>query len=1560
MVKQTHTPFLFMAWVVLFFSLPRLLLAQCITCNSDVSFTTNPEFSGAYGQASQVDVDQGNSPETFVTSAYWQIYGSAPPPSVVTTQANNLRTLPYWRRIDVVNTFLNASGKSLPKIYSEPWQSEPQLLTPPCKNVTRDVGAVCMFFFSCPSGTNCSMDWADTHVEGMSSPSTLLAYGANSTGYYTSSSDAGFWYRELMDARYAGLSYLLPNCYGPDITNGSIDNLASALGTINSMGVTAQVKIGLFDDTSGWNNPADFNFAPWNAGPWSSRSGPENLSAAGVTAAANEIFQDKWQPFFSRIPSQYWYEVNGHPLITVYYGGTLYIDGSSQPTVATIIQLLKNDFQTTFGVTPYVVIDIGFSYGSATVADNQFVWNTLSSPYVPATNLSTYTNGGITADLAMVKWDPTQRDNGSTAIANPTCEGTTLIKNDSLLQSILSRTTNDTFLTLATWNDLGEGTGINRNYDYYVDGQWEPPDYFMKDIRHSQAQVTCVPGTATATPTITPTFTPTATATPTFTQTATITLTFTPTATVTRVSTFTRTTPSWAGNLPIYEVDLDSFSSSQTFQALQGQIPRLQALGVGIIWLNPIYPRGVLKSVDSPYCDSSFVSINPTYGTNTDFQNLVNAVHAAGMYLILDWVANQTSWDSPLITSHPEYYVHDGSGNIEEAYNGCCLSDVAQLDYTNAGLQTYMIGAMSYWVQTFGVDGFRCDSAWNTPISFWNSARSALSTIKPVFMLAEDSDNFSYDTAFDSDYDWDLLVPQTSPIADMIQIANGTEPATQIDVDLAKQAGFPAPPAFMKMRFTSNYDEWKNIGTPFQILGGSNQAQAFAILTCTLQGKPLIYNGQEIGYNTASPSNLNPPPIDWTASATTAFWTNFYSLLFHLYQNNPAVNGGSFTKLASNQDASIYTFVRQNGSNKVLVILNLSGNTVNFTVNNSALAGNYTELFTSAVSTIGTSYSATFSPWQYTVLVTGGSVPTTTPTFVLSPTPTSTFTITPSPTVTMTPTNTFTVTPSYTATYTPTPVYAGCNGLAATLDGILNESVWGLSSFSLISNTNCIYSGCGTTDLGASAQFKTAWNSTGLWIGINVNDPGTLFANTTGPWNGSGVEIFLDLNNTRGGYNTGTGNYNDPNTYQWAISYNASIIAQYHNTTIRAIQAASVATAGTGYTMEIEIPWTTLGVSAPVAGSLSGLDVAVDVSNAAGTGRDHQIAAFNGNLNLFDQTPADWGTLKYQSCSVLSSTPTFTNSFTPTLTVTASATPTLSFTPSLSFTGTPSLTATSTQTASLTPTLSLTPTGTATGTTSFTFSPTITNTPAGTGTPVFTSTPTFTFSSTASLTSTLTFTKTATYSPTETPTATQTLMPATSTATATFTNTPTRTFTASATFTPTLTFTTTGTGTSSNTFTQTFTSTVSSTSTATFTNTFTKTITPTSTVTLTFTSSFTPTISFTPTNTASKTQTGTPTQTATPTGNINAQPIVYPNPVMGGQVHIHLLLPKPAKVTVDVYTLAFREVGQVVFLNQPVGVDMVLDLTDKSGRPLADGLYYISVTNSLSSVRKITKLMILR
>src|SRR5262249_42033500 len=154
------------------------------------------------------DVNLGNASDAFVRAAYCQVNGSEPPAGVVDMWSMQLRTVPYVRRIDVVRTFCRDAGRSCPLAYSDPWATD-VLLTAPCaKKTGRDLGAVFMFFSDCPGGTNCSMDWANTHSLGMASPATRLAFAAATAGYYNPK-NAGFWYRELLDARWAGLQFLL-------------------------------------------------------------------------------------------------------------------------------------------------------------------------------------------------------------------------------------------------------------------------------------------------------------------------------------------------------------------------------------------------------------------------------------------------------------------------------------------------------------------------------------------------------------------------------------------------------------------------------------------------------------------------------------------------------------------------------------------------------------------------------------------------------------------------------------------------------------------------------------------------------------------------------------------------------------------------------------------------------------------------------------------------------------------------------------------------------------------------------------------------------------------------------------------------------------------------------------------------------------------------------------------------------------------------------------------------------------------------------------------------------
>ena len=139
---------------------------------------------------------------------------------------------------------------------------------------------------------------------------------------------------------------------------------------------------------------------------------------------------------------------------------------------------------------------------------------------------------------------------------------------------------------------------------------------------------------------------------------------------------------------------------------------QLKELGVGILWLMPINPIGVKNrkgKLGSYYSVKNYKKVNPEFGTLAEFKELVNKIHKMGMHVIIDWVANHTSWDNVWVKEHPEFYTKDASGNFVPPVTD--WSDVIDLNYKNKLLWKYMVNAMKYWVIETGIDGFRCDVA---------------------------------------------------------------------------------------------------------------------------------------------------------------------------------------------------------------------------------------------------------------------------------------------------------------------------------------------------------------------------------------------------------------------------------------------------------------------------------------------------------------------------------------------------------------------------------------------------------------------------------------------------------------------------------------------------------------------------------------------------------------------------------------------------------------------------------------------------------------------------------
>ena len=337
--------------------------------------------------------------------------------------------------------------------------------------------------------------------------------------------------------------------------------------------------------------------------------------------------------------------------------------------------------------------------------------------------------------------------------------------------------------------------------------------------------------------------------------------------------------PEWTYNSVVYEVNIRQFSPEGSFKGVEAQLPRLKDLGVDVLWLMPMYEIGQVErkgSLGSYYAISDYKKVNPEFGTMEDFEQLLNAAHAMGFKVILDWVANQTAPDHVWMTEKPaDFYERDADGNAIWEYD---WTDTRSLNYDNHELWEAMDDAMRFWLEK-GVDGFRCDAAGEMPADFWNEVLPGIRADYPEAYLLAEAERENLAGVFDAEYAWELHHLLNG-------MAQGSKTVQDLKDYVARDAArFPAET--FRLTFTSNHDENSWAGTEFEREGAA--AEACAVLCFTLPGsQPLIYTGQEIGLDRRLAFFEKDPITNWEANDYTDFWKN----LIALKHNHPALAAG--------------------------------------------------------------------------------------------------------------------------------------------------------------------------------------------------------------------------------------------------------------------------------------------------------------------------------------------------------------------------------------------------------------------------------------------------------------------------------------------------------------------------------------------------------------------------------------------------------------------------------------------------------------------------------------------
>jgi glycosidase len=416
-----------------------------------------------------------------------------------------------------------------------------------------------------------------------------------------------------------------------------------------------------------------------------------------------------------------------------------------------------------------------------------------------------------------------------------------------------------------------------------------------------------------------------------------------------------------------------------------------------MIYLQPIFPSAAYHG----YQHGPGNQLNTRFGTEAQFLSFVNAAHARGMKVILDYVAYGISQNSTYYTSafnnpaspYDTWLAFTNAANTQytgSVYNTWNGSSVGFIHWNlaNVNAVNLNINWMAHWLDpngdgdtSDGVDGFRLDHAysnapegWGATISFWQTWCTALRTIKPdIFIFCEPGDwgNYGTDLMTPTGFDAVLTKPWEFAARDAVknELAAGLYSAMASTV-----AAVPVGKTIVAQ--TNDHDS-DRIASYW---GGSNAKQKLgAAILMTQPFPPNIYYGDELGMrgtkgNWGTDANDIPmrEPFKWNAvngAPMSNYWilnnsayTNrterdndgrsvqeqqgvagsvleTYRSLITARRNSIALRRGAYIPVTNNS-TKVYSFVRQHADQTVLVSINLGATSVTTNLNLAAFPVN--------------------------------------------------------------------------------------------------------------------------------------------------------------------------------------------------------------------------------------------------------------------------------------------------------------------------------------------------------------------------------------------------------------------------------------------------------------------------------------------------------------------------------------------------------------------------------------------------------------------------------------------
>jgi glycosidase len=282
-------------------------------------------------------------------------------------------------------------------------------------------------------------------------------------------------------------------------------------------------------------------------------------------------------------------------------------------------------------------------------------------------------------------------------------------------------------------------------------------------------------------------------------------------------------------------------------------------------------------------------------------------------------------------------------------------NDVADLNFGSSAMRKEMIKAMKYWVLEANVDGFRCDYAEGVPAEFWKQAIDSLRDIpnRKLIMFAEAGKKELFASGFDLIFGWNFYGKLKEVYA------NNASVNSVVSANTADYTGVPSGKHIL--RWISNHDDHAWDDTPVNIFHGQDGALAAFVVTAYMGGVPLIYNGQEVGFNSKLQFFQNSSTkINWDLNPDVLAQ---YQKLIAFRKNSPAVMEGT---LETFHTSDIMAFKRKSDEEAVAVFVNLRNVAKDFALPPSIANSTWTNAITDE--SISLSDNISLQAYEYLIL----------------------------------------------------------------------------------------------------------------------------------------------------------------------------------------------------------------------------------------------------------------------------------------------------------------------------------------------------------------------------------------------------------------------------------------------------------------------------------------------------------------------------------------------------------------------------------------------------------------